>query len=343
MNSAKIIFREKKSPLGRSLYSEKNFYPAFTLVEMLLVIGIIVILFSISIGSFSAMKGTMAANESISNFVQDVRLAQRSAMFLKRGANEAWIYGIGLDLRRIGVDGSYSYFKWCSPFPQFDSNGDIRMNSELPNYDPATSFSEISKNGYLVTQDSSCICSGITCPQGIKKFGFTGVTQINTDVNTKVCSVDSTTYNSVAFIVFESVSGRAFFYDSNGRPVSYLRNNDGTIDFTAGIDKLFLNLTGKSSAVSRWIAIDRVSGRVTVDLLPDENQNIFCLRAVAPIEYGGSVDPIDLPGDIKDPTEPIDDPIDYPLDPIFDPRVPKDPIYNEPDPIIDPVPGQSID
>ncbi|KKP66288.1 MAG: hypothetical protein UR61_C0001G0006 [candidate division WS6 bacterium GW2011_GWE1_34_7] len=96
---------------------------AFSLVEMLLVMGILVIFGAFGTGGFLGFRETMFVKENVEVIKQDVLLAQQKSMLLERETGDSWIYGVGLDLTGIvGEDGTYKMFRWCSPFADFGNS-----------------------------------------------------------------------------------------------------------------------------------------------------------------------------------------------------------------------------
>lgn len=106
----------------------------FSLIEMLIVMSIIIILGSFGAGAFLGFRETALVREDVETLKQDVQLAQHLAMNMKKGDEQFWVYGIGIDLGDISTNGNYRFFKWCSEFRDF---GDTLTKSEIIAYDPS--------------------------------------------------------------------------------------------------------------------------------------------------------------------------------------------------------------
>ena len=99
---------------------------AFSLVEMLLVMAILVIFGAFGVGGFMGFRETMFVKENAEVIKQDILLAQQKSMLLERDTSDNWLYGIGIDLSSLtsteadtGDNVSYKMFRWCSPYPDF--------------------------------------------------------------------------------------------------------------------------------------------------------------------------------------------------------------------------------
>lgn len=120
--------------------NKRKILPSYTLLEMLLVMGIVVVLGAFGVGGFVGVRETMVARENVELIKQDIRSARLKSMLLEKGSDENWLYGIGIDFGTIlsysddNIDG-YTFFKWCSPFEDF---GNSQTKSVLPGWDPDT-------------------------------------------------------------------------------------------------------------------------------------------------------------------------------------------------------------
>lgn len=234
-----------------------NQYKAYTLVEMLVVLAIFIIIASIGFSSFYGLKDAISMNEKVLSISQDLRFAQRSALFLERGSNEKWVYGIGLDFSTLNSDGKYKMFKWCS---QFNEYGDTRTKGIVPNYDKA--FQIGGSNGALPYTDYAENCN--------KGAATTELTMLpdNGERNVSGFTIDlPTTNNAVgdvgawpAYIVFESVSGRAIFYDTTGTVINY----SSTGQIVGSPISFKLSLASDRTKVRKVISISYISGKVDV-------------------------------------------------------------------------------
>jgi type II secretory pathway pseudopilin PulG len=232
-------------------------YKGYSLMEMLVVMSIIIIIMGIGFGTFAGLHSSISLSEDIATLIQDVKNAQRSAMFIERRSTERWLYGIGLDFSRLESDGYYRMFKWCSPFDEY---GDILTQSSFPNYDPG--FSVSLTNGTLRTTNAYTTSS---CPTGSPEsriISFEGYTR---NISNNLYTFNRSTNPSQdvggtpVYLLFESVSGKAFMYDSDGVLVNY--DTDGNLinDRT----KLVIGFRSKTVGVERGLTIDNISGRVS--------------------------------------------------------------------------------
>lgn len=229
----------------------------YTLIEMLIVLAIFIIITTIGFRSFYGLRDSIAMNEKILSLSQDFRYAQRSALFLERGSNDRWVYGIGLDFSTLLSDGKYKLFKWCSPY---DAYGNPQTRSNIPNFDP--SFAIGGNNGKLPSGVYST-----DCPKGVATNDLSMLPN-NGERNISEFVVDLPSSNNAigdiggfpVYILFESVSGRAFFYDSDGNIVNY--DSNGEIIATP-IDFL-LSVESKRTKTKKAIKIGNISGKVDV-------------------------------------------------------------------------------
>lgn len=236
-------------------------YSSYTLMEMLVVMAIFIILALIGFASFRGLKETIALNEQTLNLSQDIRMVQRAAMFLERNANERWIYGIGIDFSDLGSEKTYRLFKWCS---QYDSFGSARTRSELPNYDEAFAVGGV--NGNL---PNSLNYVYKDCEIGVADSElvlFTGETAYELEKNFVITFPASN--NGIGdvggipmYLLFEAVSGRAFFYDDQGMIVNY--TSEGEI-ISNPIDLVF-EVFSPNTRVKKTITIDNVSGKLLIE------------------------------------------------------------------------------
>ena len=75
-----------KSACKEKGHSKK--YIAYTLVEMLIVMSVVIIMMSMSFASFNGLQNTIKMNEYILTLEQNVRNVQRAAMLLERKSGE---------------------------------------------------------------------------------------------------------------------------------------------------------------------------------------------------------------------------------------------------------------
>ncbi len=229
-------------------------YPAFTLIEMLVVLAILSILGTVSVQSFSGLQSSVTLNEESLNLSQDIKNLQRSSMLLEREVDENWLYGLGIDFSKYETTGEYEMFKWCS---QYTGYGSTRTRGELPDFDKSTPVGI--NNGYLPVSDWRDTCS--TEEETLNSYLVKWETGTPTITDTGLNPVIST---SARYILFESVSGRVFFYDSSGNLLNY--NSSG--DLTASPVDLTIQLS--TNATIKSITVKNLSGRILIDAQPND-------------------------------------------------------------------------
>lgn len=247
--------------MTKTAFSKKNRYSAYTLLELLVVMSIFMIFGTMAVASFGGLQNTVKMNEYMLNMEQNVRLIQRSAMLLERGVDERWLYGLGVDFSQTGSEdtlGVYKVFKWCSPF---NSYGDIKTTSDFPNYDPGDGDIAIGNGGlpsslYLNT---SCTVDEFFDPE----FNNEIIALTGMDISYSPPKSTIAFGTAVRYILFESVSGKAFFYNSSGELLNY--EADGTpIEDAVNFQ---ITLTPLSSGNPRRITVDNLSGRISPEVL----------------------------------------------------------------------------
>jgi len=240
-------------------------YQAFTLLEMLVVMVIFGLLIAIGFSAFSGLSDTITINQNILDLQQAVRQAQRAALFLERNHDERWVFGIGIDFSQVENDGKYRIFKWCSPFVDY---GDITTRSSLPNYDPDSDLGSFNGNLGLASPYSYDACdiamnlNEIVAAGSSIDFVFASnfIKNIPNDNN-----ASGDTAGVPVYVLFEAVSGRAFFYDVNGILVNY--STDGQI-VDSPIDFVF-NVESEKTQVRKVLRISNISGKISF-----ESQNL---------------------------------------------------------------------
>lgn len=253
------------------LLKSKN-YSAYTLLELLVVMSIMMILSGIGFSSFNGLQNTVKMNEYVATFEQTIINVQRAAMLLEREVDEEWLYGLGIyigDAVGDNSSGDYVTFKWCSPYSDY---GDATTKSEIPSYKSTGGLlcSSIGsagiRNGCLPLRQSIKDMSSTSCKNSLAELVYLrGYESSLTTPKSKytVYAMDSSgnlSESSISYIVFESVSGRAFFYDKSGKIVNY--------DDKANIDSNPVNLVieiapNTTSAATRKITITNLSGKIT--------------------------------------------------------------------------------
>ena len=228
-------------------------YMAYTLIELMLVMAISIILFSLVTASYRGSQSTMLRNEAELTLVQDIHSVQRMSLLLSRPSDEKWPYGIGLDISNIPESGhinnvEYYMFRWCSPLVDPDSP---LVQGKYPNYHPNPINSKLPPGLYsqnACKRDSSC--NGDSCALE-KILGVDNVIR----VFKKGVQVNR---NKVAYILFESITGRVFFYDSYGNLLNY--NSSGDFENNTNAEIWITSADGKA----KKITIHPISGGIDV-------------------------------------------------------------------------------
>lgn len=233
-------------------------YPAYTLLELLVVMSILGILGTMSFSAFGSLQNTVKMNEYVLTIEQDVRSVQRAAMLLQRTPGERWLYGLGIDFGDMKDSGDYTVFKWCSPF---DDYGNILTKSNLPAYNPSKILGlgtghGTDKNGEMPMDRilrGSCgtdVSSSLSILSGYDKTTRTPISTINrTAIDTKV----------PRYVIFESVSGRTFFYDELGGLLNYTAEGKMVDDPGSFV----ITIIPDANVNTRIITISNLSGKIS--------------------------------------------------------------------------------
>jgi len=285
---------------------EREYFQGFSMVEMLVVIAITIILFAVTGSAFTGIRNSIALNEDVRLLAQDISWAQRSSMTLRREAGEYWMYGIGVDLSQI-ENGNYTIFKWCSEYPDYDPS-QAKLRGELPYFDEKKPILigngnlPIDMSGSTITKTS---CNALTANTLVPVSGR-GVTSLNSIVKSKT---EATSSKNPKYILFESVTGRAFMYDASGNLLNYAYIS-GAVQIDDKQVPAVISLSAGN--FTKDIVVNRVSGQVSVvDNYPGDAD------VAKPIDDGNIVPPVneEIPKDDSGTTDPIkSDPII--LDPV---------------------------
>lgn len=266
-------------------------YKGFTLMEMIIVIVIFMILFVMSIAAFSGLRATIALNEGIKNLEQDVRNAQRSALLLTRGKDERWMYGVGIDFSTFPETGEYRVFKWCSPF---DDYGNILTESDFPNYNPNSPLGTATNGnlpvGPYITDCSRNAASFSNASGSLIESSGTGVVPIEYPIMigvNKPLQAQGGAPAFPAYVLFESTTGRAFFYDKNGRILNY--DQSGNLRSDAFDFEVVLATVDRDH--NRKLVIHNASGKIYLDKVPKDELNQWTFPA-DPASGGNDDNPI---------------------------------------------------
>lgn len=245
----------------------------FTLVEMLIVMSIIIILMALSFVAYQRLQTTVRLNEYTNNFEQNIRKVQRDAMLLEKKPNSRWVYGLGIELKNInkpGTFGEYKTFKWCSPFA--DYGDDVRTRSIVPNYDSSSDIS--STNGNINTEGIQKVdCTIGTQTSVLSEYSLYGDSRVGTSIDTwppkSTITLSAFPYYAdqnkinaanVGYILFEAVTGRAFFYTADGKLV----NTDLKGNPLSNAQNLVIRIVPDRGGNGKKITIFNLSGRVIV-------------------------------------------------------------------------------
>lgn len=207
---------------------------AYTLLEVLVVMSIMIILLAVAFYSYASFTEATKFNQDVANLQHDVLILQRASMLLERDPGENWIYGLGIDLSGIRVgNGGYTFFKWCSEFADF---GDPKTKGPYPaSEDDAPDVGVLPWGDF---RNRPCDIVGEEYLTNLNKYG-----KGNLNLKERV-SISG----DINYIVFESVSGRAFLYDTVGNRV--LHNIDLEINFDKNYGQkktlTIENLTGRT-------------------------------------------------------------------------------------------------
>jgi len=187
-------------------------YAAFTLLEILLVLIISMTLMSMSIFSIIAMRNNIMLSETTDRVSSDLRYVRNSSLLLQRDPSDNWIYGVGIDFGDSESVG-YTMFKWCSPYTDY---GDGNTMSDVPNYSDIpygsvgtaripTSYSTVCNNNVLVELGGR-----------YAQYDFDAI-----EAQLRLRNEAGSIVGYPRFVLFESLTGRAFFYDKNGNLLNF--------------------------------------------------------------------------------------------------------------------------
>lgn len=251
----------KRPSILRSKLATSN-YKGFSLIELLVVMAVIFILITMGIYAFVGFREAISLNETTNNIAQDLRTAQRAAMFLDRDADERWLYGIGIDFNSYNASDStparYKVFKWCSPFSEF---GEPPTRQNVPNFfnsGYAFATGNIPGSGRYV---SNCEKS-LSCENNA---ACNALTEINEQRPAGLSSGLRVQYDQKArFVLYEAVTGRAFLYDASGALLNYTRSG-GRMTPVGNPENFKISLVAPVSGNKTSITVNNISGIVKID------------------------------------------------------------------------------
>lgn len=233
-------------------------------MELLVVLSLFAIMAAMTFSSFSGLQNTVKMNEYVLTLEQNIRSVQRAAMLLERSSNEKWVYGLGIDFGEMkNGDGKYTIFKWCSPFSDY---GNITTRSAIPAYDPNQNLGTVlvgnggDLNGYMnvsggITNSSICNLSALFSTLRIAS----GYSQTSPTPKSNISISPINSNNAPRYVIFESVSGRAFFYDEHGA----LLNFDSEGNLVEDPESFVITIEPLSNINSRIISIGNLSGKIS--------------------------------------------------------------------------------
>jgi prepilin-type N-terminal cleavage/methylation domain-containing protein len=237
-------------------------YPSFTLLEMLIVMTILSVLIGMTLSSFGGLRNTIKMNEYMLNLEQDIRSVQRAAMLLERDPTENWIYGLGIDFTNINEndsDGEYIIFKWCSSLIDY---GDATTRSNIPGF--VEGGEAEGKDGNLPILGPTEEYPGGICGSQVSLMGFPGALYIVSGY-AKPMSPPISDINFIGdarYVLFESVSGRAFLYNNLGELLNY--DTEGNpMDNPSHLE---IHFVPKGRTNARKITIRNLSGKIDIHL-----------------------------------------------------------------------------
>lgn len=238
-------------------------YTAFTLLEMLVVLGIIMILMGMTAASFLGLNNAVRMNEYMMTLEQDIRRMQRASMLLERNPIENWLYGIGIDFTNMEPDGEYRVFKWCTPYSDY---GPVSTTSIVPAYEPGLGIESAEFPQFRLNNIQGNFCGGDVSNKTELRIlpGYQNSLTIPfSEITFGPDNEDLTDYNGPVIVVFESVSGRAFFYNKSGQLLNYYEDDNRLIlRDTDEIQDLTITISPIARGGVRQITIKHLSGKV---------------------------------------------------------------------------------
>ncbi|MBP5204317.1 type II secretion system protein [bacterium] len=266
-----------------------NFYHGFTLVEILVVMAIVMVLGGLGFSSLTGLQRTVRLNEYTATLEQQISDIQRAAMLLERKSDENWLYGLGIDMTKmVGSEsvGTFTAFKWCSRHKDYGSND---TKAKIPNYNlrNAEKLSSCANRNRL--EGSGCLpadsandyslssCASVSESRLVLLSGYGMGTEAPLStieiVKTNNCGTgEAPDITAARYILFESVSGRTFFYDDVGNIINYdWGSTNGALNEGCVQDLVIkikpLDTRGESS--TRCIKVTNLGGKVTSEVASD--------------------------------------------------------------------------
>jgi len=247
-------------------------YSAFTLIEMLVVMIILVVIGALSFATYQDMQTTIRLNEYTSVLEENIRRVQREAMLLKREPGEYWIYGLGIDFSKAKGNsktgeglGNYTVFKWCAE--EMDYGGG-RTSSGIPGYDDSLPYNHSNNGGLPVKLSDSGLCKGENMRRELKGYDV-GIKPPRGSIglNESLANMSNIPWmdREIQFILFESVTGRVFFYTEGGDLVGFQPMVDGKPKFVEEAIHFEMRIaTSGGRGKGKIVSVEMFSGKVTV-------------------------------------------------------------------------------
>ncbi len=293
----------------------------FTLVEMLIVMGIFIILTVIGFNGFLSIRESFIARENVELIIQDIESTKLKAMNMEGGKDETWIYGFGIDFRfadELSEDNDYNLYKWCSPVKDF--NDSLTWNSQsyniaegpIPSYFTNKEINEDIANPpfgfcdgtYPLSYSNSTIpykpsSKGGYCSSC--KEGYTGIVRIREESMTlldrekgqmEILDNDVDSTNNPGFLFFESLTGRAIIYSKFNNVLNYTYTGDEIVFDGDSFTPLDIVLHRKRSNKFDLITVYPNSGEV-IHHVYDKNESSpvdgYCNPILKCIKVGGKM------------------------------------------------------
>lgn len=254
------------------------------------------ILLGISVASFFGLRSTIALNEGVLNMQQNFRYAQRSALLLKVDEDENWPYGIGIDMSTIREDNTYRVFKWCSSFLRYGDSP--TTEGKFPGASPTNPYlgAEEGVIPFNKAINGKCETTAVNGAQTIGELNgvYADITQAGDgvlsdafiddsfEIGIKLSLLDNDYPN---YIVYRSLNGVPFFYDSNGDLMNHnyssLPDEDDITRLTP-ITHFEMIITDQRRSRARLIYVSQDSGKMISENVEDVSTVNFNEYTFAP-------------------------------------------------------------
>lgn len=268
-----------------------KYLKGFSLVEMLIVMGIFIILSFVGFNGFLSIRESFIARENVELIIQDIESTKLKAMNMEGGKDATWIYGFGIDFRLFAQPDTledYKFIKWCSPVKNFgdtvawDSKNFNITEEILPSYFVGYGINFFFASPPLpveICNDPSAhpyyLNAGIpvwapisnSCEEGctaINNIEGETTTLLSRETNQiEILDIDNNSSNNPAILLFESLTGRAIIYEAWGSVLNYSFDLSGEIIFEKdNFVPLDIVIKRKRSAKFDLITVYPISGEV---------------------------------------------------------------------------------